>query len=610
MNRLALALGLAVAIAAPPAVATKFRRPHDAAISLGYGYDHNGTAAGCKDYGCGSKCYNGHKGSDYPLPYGTTVKAAAAGTVEVVSQGCADVGSLSSTCGGGFGNYVRIAHADGKRSYYAHMKNGSMQVSVGQKVSCGQILGKSASSGRSSGYHLHFEARVNGVSRDPYQGSCGPSTSFWVSQGSYGSPPSTSCETTCACTPGQTQIESCGNCGTRTRTCTSSCQWGSFGTCSGQGVCAAGSKQSDSCGNCGTRTRTCTSSCQWGSFGTCSGQGVCAPGAKESGSCGNCGTRTRTCTSSCAWGSFGTCSGQGACAPGAEDSESCGDCGTRTRTCSASCGWGSFGACAGPDPEDGNEACDTGKLGACAAGRVRCEEGTRICRATSEAVPETCSGVDDDCNGKVDDGAPATLGEPPPEWAAELVGVSHDQSLKAGAQGEVTIEFRNVGTRSWQTGEPMLVSLDARAGQPTPLYLAAGWKSPEIAATPLGATPAGEVARFEFSVRAPSDAGAVSAEFQLASPEGTLLACPTPSAVIALQVLGGASAPDAGSDAGTTPAKADGPEPIEAGCACRTGGPPAGSSGGLALLSLAALLLGRRLGPELVSRSRRALTRA
>jgi MYXO-CTERM domain-containing protein len=595
MSRVALAVAIfvAMALAAPAATATKLRRPFDSAISLGYGYDHNGTAAGCKDYGCGSKCYNGHKGSDYPLPYGTTVKAAAAGTVEVVSQGCADVGSLSSTCGGGFGNYVRIAHSDGKRSYYAHMKNGAMKVSVGQKVTCGQILGQSASSGRSSGYHLHFEVRVSGVSRDPYQGSCGPSTSFWVSQGSYGTPPSTTCETTCACSPGQTQKEGCGNCGSRTRTCTSSCQWGAWSTCSGQGVCAAGSKESGSCGNCGTRSRTCSSSCAWGSWSTCSGQGVCAPGTKESGSCGNCGTRSRSCTTSCGWGSWSTCSGQGECAPGSKDSESCGDCGTRTRQCSATCGWGSFGACAGPDPEDGNEACDTGKLGACAAGRVRCEEGMRTCRALSEPVPETCSGVDDDCDGVVDDGAPTVVAESPPEWAAELVGVSHAQSLKTGAEGEVTIEFRNVGARAWQAGEPALVSLDARNGSPTPLYPAAGWKAPEIAATSAGETAVGQIARFDFPIRAPSKAGEVSASFQLASPDGTLLACPTPGAEIKVQVFAASGGGGAGPDAGSNPGSSDPSEPIDGGCACRAGGSPDGGGGGMALLALSAIVLGR-----------------
>ena len=56
--------------------------------------------------------------------------------------------------------------------------------------------------------------------------------------------------------------------------------------------CLAGQTQSAACGNCGTKTRTCTSSCTWGSYGSCSGQGVCSPGATQSVACGNCGTQT------------------------------------------------------------------------------------------------------------------------------------------------------------------------------------------------------------------------------------------------------------------------------------------------------------------------------
>ena len=110
-----------------------------------------------------------------------------------------------------------------------------------------------------------------------------------------------------ACTPGETGLEDCGQCGTRTRTCAENCTWGGFGACVGQGVCSPGDTENESqtvsCGQCGEqqqqRTRTCTGSCTWGDFGPfnnvggCNNQGVCSPGATDTQtqtvSCGLCG---------------------------------------------------------------------------------------------------------------------------------------------------------------------------------------------------------------------------------------------------------------------------------------------------------------------------------
>ena len=135
------------------------------------------------------------------------------------------------------------------------------------------------------------------------------------------------------CTPGQTETQACGSCGTQTRTCTSSCSWGNWGSCDGEGVCEPDS--TNGCGNCGTKT--CNNSCAWGS---CGGEGVCTKGTTDD--CGNCGTKT--CNSSCAWGS---CDGQGVCKPGDQDSQDCGDCGSQSKTCGGSCQWGDYGSCDG-----------------------------------------------------------------------------------------------------------------------------------------------------------------------------------------------------------------------------------------------------------------------
>jgi hypothetical protein len=68
-------------------------------------------------------------------------------------------------------------------------------VSVGDRVTCGQRLGKVASSGSSTGPHLHFEPRYSdNSSDDPFSGPCGGPLSFWVVQGAYNDLPAEMCE--------------------------------------------------------------------------------------------------------------------------------------------------------------------------------------------------------------------------------------------------------------------------------------------------------------------------------------------------------------------------------------------------------------------------------
>lgn len=56
-----------------------------------------------------------------------------------------------------YGNYLVIRHANGMRTLYAHMLDGSLKVRVGDKVKRGQVIGKVGSSGNSDGDHLHYE---------------------------------------------------------------------------------------------------------------------------------------------------------------------------------------------------------------------------------------------------------------------------------------------------------------------------------------------------------------------------------------------------------------------------------------------------------------------
>ncbi|MDH6454721.1 MULTISPECIES: transglycosylase family protein [unclassified Streptomyces] len=87
-----------------------------------------------------------HTGVDFAVPTGTSVKAVAAGKV------------VTSGWGGSFGYQVVIRHADGRYTQYAHLS--AISVKAGQSVGGGQRIGRSGSTGNSSGPHLHFEVRT------------------------------------------------------------------------------------------------------------------------------------------------------------------------------------------------------------------------------------------------------------------------------------------------------------------------------------------------------------------------------------------------------------------------------------------------------------------
>lgn len=94
-----------------------------------------------------------HRGIDIPAPRGTTVYAAAGGTVITASY-------LNS-----YGNAVIIDHGGGLSTVYAH--NSKLLVSVGDTVSKGQAISQVGSTGDATGNHLHFEVRVNGQYTNP-----------------------------------------------------------------------------------------------------------------------------------------------------------------------------------------------------------------------------------------------------------------------------------------------------------------------------------------------------------------------------------------------------------------------------------------------------------
>lgn len=101
---------------------------------------------------------SGHKAIDISgggrTIYGTPIVAADSGKV------------VTATYHYSYGNYVMIDHGGGYSTLYAHAS--SLAVSAGQTVTKGQTIAYVGSTGNSTGPHLHFEVRVNGVRQNPF----------------------------------------------------------------------------------------------------------------------------------------------------------------------------------------------------------------------------------------------------------------------------------------------------------------------------------------------------------------------------------------------------------------------------------------------------------
>lgn len=232
-------LCVAGSVFASGASAQLFRRPVacDSCIAGWYYFDET-PGGGVSDWSCASSSYDGHRGSDFSLRGGNgaiatgyDVVAGAAGTVVSTQDGHYD---RCTACGGamcgldfgfGFGNHVVINHGS-YRVVYAHMRTGSLRVGPGDTVTCGQTLGQIASSGCSTGAHLHFETRpLGGASStafDPFAGPCSAtSPSRWVSQGAHRAMPAPTCDGPAPpmCPSGTFPIWTCIDGSTRRRRC-------------------------------------------------------------------------------------------------------------------------------------------------------------------------------------------------------------------------------------------------------------------------------------------------------------------------------------------------------------------------------------------------------
>ncbi|MDF1687371.1 MAG: peptidoglycan DD-metalloendopeptidase family protein [Parvibaculaceae bacterium] len=96
-----------------------------------------------------------HTGTDFAAPRGTPIYAAGNGIIEKAQRN------------GGYGKYVKIRHANGYKTAYAHMNGYARGIKKGQRVRQGQVIGYVGTTGRSTGPHLHYEVHVHGKKVNP-----------------------------------------------------------------------------------------------------------------------------------------------------------------------------------------------------------------------------------------------------------------------------------------------------------------------------------------------------------------------------------------------------------------------------------------------------------
>ncbi|MGX9572668.1 M23 family metallopeptidase [Mesorhizobium sp. f-mel] len=94
-----------------------------------------------------------HSGMDFRAPTGMPAKVTAPGVV------------VKAGWNGGYGRMVEVDHGNGFATRYGHLSK--INVTVGKRLNAGDVVGKTGSSGRSTGPHLHYEIRHNGEAIDP-----------------------------------------------------------------------------------------------------------------------------------------------------------------------------------------------------------------------------------------------------------------------------------------------------------------------------------------------------------------------------------------------------------------------------------------------------------
>jgi murein DD-endopeptidase MepM/ murein hydrolase activator NlpD len=155
-NAEAQSRALAKRIAAAAAAAARRARLGGARVGSGGllwpgpGGLREGVGPRTNPYTGGLSC---HAGIDIGAGEGDPIRAAASGVVVMTTYNAWD------------GNVLIIAHSGGMATWYAHLS--AFEVSSGQRVSRGQLVGRAGATGFATGPHLHFNVAINGVAYDP-----------------------------------------------------------------------------------------------------------------------------------------------------------------------------------------------------------------------------------------------------------------------------------------------------------------------------------------------------------------------------------------------------------------------------------------------------------
>lgn len=157
------------------------------------------TSSALLDYNCSSRTYDGHKGTDiftWPFPWylydNNFVEVIAAKDGIIINKHDGHDDDHCSWNMGGSWNAVYVLHDDGSVAWYGHLKKNSLtNKAIGQSVLQGEYLGIVASSGYSTGPHLHLEIHDSLQNIiDPFSGNCNflNNSSWWNNQRNFREP--------------------------------------------------------------------------------------------------------------------------------------------------------------------------------------------------------------------------------------------------------------------------------------------------------------------------------------------------------------------------------------------------------------------------------------
>lgn len=140
---------------------TDYFQPTDAVELKRTAFDRKPVQVGYVSSGFGFRRHpilgflKAHAGVDFAAPYGTPIYATAQGNVK------------SMGWQGGYGNAVVLNHGNGISTLYGHMSAFNTDISAGQTVQRGDLIGYVGSTGSSTGNHVHYEFRINGEAQNP-----------------------------------------------------------------------------------------------------------------------------------------------------------------------------------------------------------------------------------------------------------------------------------------------------------------------------------------------------------------------------------------------------------------------------------------------------------